>query len=838
MTWLSRLLPQSTRYQPRHERRRMSNSKQRRRISFLEPLENRTVLSSVSVSYGFAAGPITITADPLNNNFMIEEFKQAGATYVRVSSMDGGETKINGADEWTSLAPVTNITVKHLSSTKADLDHVVFTGSGELQTTKNVTFTVNKTNLTLEVYDVNNPGNFKLTSKGELDLTMLDSQWNSLSVDQSGCCPADVYIAGTTVNGAVTIKEGWGDGSSIVIEDSNFGKTVLEQYSGQKYNGPGCEGNDNLISVSNSTVLTLAIDQCDDGDAFGDNNTVEVQSVGVAQNNSAYFGITICQGHGENATATVDDVYVFGTPNFRRGQPGPCAGISIEQGNGNSAYASITNSTVPGDVTITQGNGNADEAYVSGVVAGLANQFYCGAIIIEQGNGKDNYAEVIDSSTAELEVEITQGNGECNDALVDFVVSGSWIYITQGSLVPTGPADTHCPNTATVSNSTADGDVYITQKDTATSTPGSVATVDSVEAGGDICISQGDADGNTGEVLSSFANGDIMITQGDGDGNTATVDSSETAILSYGDIYITQGDGNDATATISSSIADGDICITQGNGANDSAVVENSEAYGYYIMIEQGDGHNAYARVENSYTPGNIYVTQGDGCEDVVEILGVEAGSVDPDYGWPVDVYGDVVVKQGDGYHNLVNVDQSGGVFNLINNLTIYQGTSLLCPPDYECEPGLSNEIYVNDSEITSDITICQGYVWVENGEGYWAEGEGVGMFLVEIGTSSPVYAGGWTHIMQAGSMNRLVMNDFTTTWLDVWMGSGGLATAEVSNTTVVYGSYLDNPFTIDAGVFSYYDEDLGEDVYIFNQFFDYGGNDGVTVSETFDVFG
>jgi len=816
----------------------MNTSKQRRRISFLEPLENRTVLSSVSVSYGFSTGPITITADPLNNNFQVEEFKQAGATFVRVSSMDGGATKINGADEWTSLAPVTNITIKHLSSTQTDVDHVVFTGSGELQTTKNVTITANKTNLTYEVSDVNNPGNFKLTTKGQLDLSMVDSQWNSLTVDQSGCCPADVYIAGTTVNGAVTVKEGWGNGSSIVVEDSDFGKTVLEQYSGQKFRGPNCDGDGDLISVSNTTVLTLAIDQCDDGDAYGDDNTVVVQSVGVAQNNSSYFGITICQGNGEDATATVDDVYVFGTPNFRRGQPGPCAGISIEQGNGNSAEASITNSTVPGDVTITQGNGNEDEAYISGVVAGLANQFYCGAIIIEQGDGKGNYAEIVESSTAELEVEITQGDGEGDNALIDGVDSGSWISITQGAVVPTGPADSHSPNTATVSNSTADGYVYITQNDTAASTPGNTATIDTVEAGGSICITQGDADGDTAEVLSSIADGDIMIEQGDGDGNTATVDSSETTIWSYGDIYITQGDGNDATATISSSIADGNICITQGDGDTDSAVVENSEAYGYYIMIEQGDGHSAYARVELAYTPGNIKVTQGDGCEDVVEILGVEAGSLDPDYGWPVDVNGDVVVKQGDGYHNVVNVDESGGVFNMINNLAIYQGTSLLCPPDYDCEPGLSNEIYVNDSDITSDITIRQGYVWVGDGEdgGYWAEGEGVGSFLVEIGTSSPVYAGGETSIKQAGTGNSLVLNDFTTTWLDVWMGSGGLATATVSNTEVVYGP-LYGEYTIDAGVFSYYDEDLDEYFYINNSFYDGGGNDGVTVSDTFDVF-
>jgi hypothetical protein len=131
--------------------------------------------------------------------------------------------------------------------------------------------------------------------------------------------------------------------------------------------------------------------------------------------------------------------------------------------------------------------------------------------------------------------------------------------------------------------------------------------------------------------------------------------------------------------------------------------------------------------------------------------------------------------------------------------------------------PGCSDTINVNDSDITSDLTISQGTIGVAEGN-----------YLVNIATggTGPVFVGGATSITQAGSGNSVYLGgnsggddadedeyggyDFVTTWLDVYTGEGGDAYVAAMNVYVVYGSMTPGNPTIDGGGDGNVYDDLG----------------------------
>ena len=78
MTWLSRLLPNG-----RSSLQRAT--KRRRRIMKLELLENRTLLSNVTVSFALP-GTLTILGDAFNDSFSITEQSAAAGGKVTVAS--------------------------------------------------------------------------------------------------------------------------------------------------------------------------------------------------------------------------------------------------------------------------------------------------------------------------------------------------------------------------------------------------------------------------------------------------------------------------------------------------------------------------------------------------------------------------------------------------------------------------------------------------------------------------------------------------------------------------------------------------------------------------------
>ncbi|MFO0890560.1 MAG: hypothetical protein U0790_15630 [Isosphaeraceae bacterium] len=848
MSWLSRLLPRGMRTQPRSERRRALAAKRRRRVASLEGLETRTVLSSVTTTLGFVSGTLTITADKLDNQFSIAEFRAGGGTRVTITALDA-DTLINGGTTWTSPGSVNSIIVNLQSGAAADQDviQVYGEGKGVAQSTKGLSFNAGKTNLDLTVADINNPGTFRVLTAGGLNLKMDNAKWSALTISQKGGGPANIEITDTDVSGAVTVKEGWGDGSSIRVDNSVFGSTVLSQYGGSRPKGlPDSEGDGNSITVTDSQLANLVIQQKGDGD----DNVVDVDNVLAAQDVTKSFGVSVIQGDGDGNIVTINEVGVFGTPKLRSG---PCPGISVIQGDGAGVFAGITDSTVPGDVSIAQGDGAGDSAIIENVHAGMPGSSDCGSISIRQGDGKADSASITDSSTAELDISINQGDGELDEAEISDVTSGGGISIYQGKALLTGDPkkDPHGGDTALISSSTADEDVSINQVTVAspTSSGGGSATIDAVESGESIHIFQGNADESTAAITGVVADGNVGIQQGNGKGNTAVIEDASIVEPKgdWGSIWINQGDGEGVAAEINDVAAEGYVRIGQGNGDGDRASIAQADA-GEYISIHQLDGDADWALIESSeagqwigITQGggdgdeatvacsvavrDVNVSQGDGDLNVVNILGVKAGSVDYSKGYPIDVYGTVTVTQGDGYANLVNVDDCDGTGNEINNLVINQGDSV---PYVGCEKGLSDTIEIDDSFITSDIIIWQGYSPSKHGP----VETGFGDYVVSIGTEGLVEAYGYTLIHQSGEQNTLLLGgasgegsgdfDFITTWLDAWQGAGGGGFVVVLNTWVQYGPYT-FPFNLNVG---------GDG----NTLKDLGGNEKVSYSEVYNV--
>jgi hypothetical protein len=835
-------------------------------MATLERLEERVVLSTIAVN--FFSGPLTITIDKASNNLAIHEFLNNGSTFVEldVDPTLASRLSINGgpatATSWTSPLAVSSITVNGAATTQTNHDVITMDnfGLGELQTAKNVSFNFagTQTFLDLSISGIIQPGGaLSVTAGGnakgggKLDLSVDSSVFASISVTQRGCCLADVSLTNDTA-GAVTVSEGWADGDIIILSGDQFGVTALSQEQGTKPVAPLCNGTGDTITVTESTVATLTVTQGSGNnncvfigtDQFGDDTFLGIQIDKAGKD----FGVVVTQGDGKGDCAFVNGVFVTNSSNTNF--PRPCAGVSITQGNGAGDIAQVTNSTFPGNLLIQQGNGDFDSELAASDTVGTPGHVDCGWIHLIQGNGYTDAAAVLDSATWMLEITISQGDGRCDSASVDDSVAGQWlmlhpatklvvpgfISITQGAASLSPPKTPDCGDTASVTGSFAATNITITQKDVADSTKGALpgsATVDhsTAEKGG-ISITQGERDGDTATVSYSHANGgDITITQGNGAGDTASVDHStasgditvqqgdgkgDTATVSYshangGDITTTQGNGAGDTATVDDSTASGDITVTQGDGANDEASVEYSSAGGN-INVSQGNGDNDTATVMNSTASGDVTITQGDGNYDVANALGVHAGSTDYSYGYPKDVAGTLTITQGNGYCDTVNVDSSNDFDTHVNNVVITQGDSL---PFLGCTGGCSDTVNVNDSDITSDLTITQGTA------------AAAGNYIVEIAASTvnggsgtgPVVVGGATTITQHGSSNTVILGgnsggddadealesipDFSTDTLDVLTSVAGDANtgdAFVTAQNVFVASGSVGPVMLDAG--------------------------------------
>ena len=168
MTWFSRLLPNGRSSLQRANKRR-------RRMMNLEALENRTLLSNVTVSFPTPSSPLTITGDTFNDNFTITENTTPGPLFGTVTVAPGATRVVPGgaivapstidgsSAPFTTDSAVASIIVVLPGTT--NFDFVTLTGQGKTTptTVKNVTITATGANLTFAANNVDNSGNFVLS---------------------------------------------------------------------------------------------------------------------------------------------------------------------------------------------------------------------------------------------------------------------------------------------------------------------------------------------------------------------------------------------------------------------------------------------------------------------------------------------------------------------------------------------------------------------------------------------------------------------------------------------------------------------------------------------------
>ena len=383
----------------------------------------------MTVSFPTPSSPLTITGDTSNDNFTITENLDGtvtvapGATHVvpGVGVVPGSTIDTLGVP-FTTPGAVSSIIVT-LPGT-SNYDFVTLTGQGKttLTTVKNVTITATGANLGtaafpgLIVNNVDNSGNFVLSDTfsspppaGAMNASLFanvdNSTFATLSITQTGCCPAQVELGNDNVPGTVSVSEGVGSYPSpnqspdkITLDNGDtFGPTTLTQGAGPAvagYNGSG-----EIVNVLGpNKINSLLIQQS----ASGNNNSITVTSLTVASVGvlgGVPPGVTTIQGNGNNDTTSITGVTFLPSPPINLPLPPNVglANISVTQGSGSDDVASVTSSSVPGSISITQndvaGNSSPDSATASGDHAGFSGDGGNGNITISQGNAGGNSTE-------------------------------------------------------------------------------------------------------------------------------------------------------------------------------------------------------------------------------------------------------------------------------------------------------------------------------------------------------------------------------------------------------------------------------------------------------------
>jgi hypothetical protein len=531
MTWLSRLLPQSPRLQrlPDHNHR-TRQAQRRRRMATLETLEGRTLLSNVNVA--FANGILAIRGDAFNDSFKITELPAATGDGKVIVASTSPQTTINGTSvPFVSPQAVTAIVVNLPGTTNTDTVELLGAGKATPTTVKNVTITgpgpfgSTAANLNFTANGVDNNGGaftlnaFALTATdAALTANVDSSSFQALTINQFGNSKADVELGNDLIPGNVQVHERNTNSDLITVDWHDvFGGTVLAQgLLGTTPNLP-----DSVI-VQNATAGNLTIWQWNNGTG----NTITVNNLSVA---GVSFGVQTIQGNGAGDTTTINHVTTLTPPNPTAVPALPnIPSIAVVQGDGSKAphgvatgndSASVTNSTLPGNIQINQadlaGNATGDSATISGDTLGFTIPVgpyvrpFFGAVAIAQGNASGDTA-VLNNNPVVNNVTIVQGNNvpargltpgvevaEINDTKVT-----SDIRITQG-----GPA-------AAGNYVAAIGYDYLGYMN------GTTPASSSVTAGGDTAINQNGANNQVylGDTGDSFTTSYLNVFTGAGGG--------------------------------------------------------------------------------------------------------------------------------------------------------------------------------------------------------------------------------------------------------------------------------------------------------------------------------
>jgi hypothetical protein len=483
MTWLSRLLHDQSglrRRANRNDKGRMASARRRHRKPTLEAMEQRLVLAggiTIPVA-GLFGGPLTIIGDTNGDNIPIRVDSAANGGRVTV-----GPTFINGVFQTVStLFATTSIDIRLPGGGNNFPNTITIVGPGKniptalvqnlalgedasainiISPTTLAGVPIPPTapnyplvhNLNLSITGINASGALNVeelarggpANGGTLNARVADSFFSSLEIEQTGCCPANVTLAGLRVPGRVEVYEGYANGNTITLATGAtgpnvLGSTILQQWTPDADGTtpapvpPDCVGRNDTICVQPGavgppvsgihTVQDLTILQ----GGTGSGQQVVVDGLRVSANS---FGVRVDQaGAAESdgrpaARAVVCNVTLI-PGQFPNVPPIPAffPGVEINQTGGGN-YADVAGVVLPGEIEIEQNTdgGNYAEVLNSRIGLQLFGFFppyiidISGLIEISQdGNGGPPNTAILDRVTANNAV-ITQGNnpgpGDC-----------------------------------------------------------------------------------------------------------------------------------------------------------------------------------------------------------------------------------------------------------------------------------------------------------------------------------------------------------------------------------------------------------------------------------------
>ena len=848
MTWLSRLIPNG-----RDTLQRAT--KRRRRMMSLEALERRIVLSNVTVSFPTPSSPLTITGDTFNDNFSITEITAPGPDYGFVTVQSGpthfvagiglvaGSTIDGSSEPFTTSSPVTSIIVQ-LPGTN-NFDFVSLTGGGKTSTStiKNVSITANGANLTFTANSVDNNGNLVVSDtystpptpsvNAVLTASVTSSTFATLAITQTGGGPdsSAVRLGSDSIAGSVGVSLGNANSNSITLSGNTFGLTALIEGNGGPSNSNSL-GNSDSVSVTSGTYKSLNVDQL----LNGTNDGIAISSITISPINPTTStvvdgvtlvpnGVSTSQGNGAYDHTAISGVTVSSPappPNLPLPAGIGLSNITVVQGNGSvglpatpppaggvNDVASVTTSSVPGNISITQSDLASNTPWYN--TATLSGDTAGGNLSISQGNAggwvepettitTEGDQATVTGSTGRGSISIGQGIGSEDSATVSLSSAGGNVTIAQLDVAANLVGDT-----AAVTDGTVGGSLSINQGNAS----GDSATIDPTTVGATITVTQGNGSGDTATENSASIGDNVLITQADvadnATGDTATVEDGTIG----GNITLAQGSASGDTATISGITANGGgttamplvtVSITQSSGNGDTVTISGLTALFANSSIAQGTGAGNFATVEMATIGGNVTITQADlagNSGDTAHVINVEAGTTTPG---PTDVNGTVSITQGNAGGDVALVQ---GGFS--NNIAISQGDNVQILNGSTIAVDVAE---INAASVTSDVSIMQGTgTSTALDAGNYVAAIAFDYLGLISGTqaSGSVTVGGDTYIDQQYANNQVFLGDvndsFTSTWLDVFAGNGGGAYVQVSNTSVAAGALgIFGPFNINGG--------------------------------------
>jgi len=319
---------------------------------------------SATVSLSTAGGNISITQTDLASNTPVYDTAMisgdtAGGT-ISISQGNAGGTIINGVPTPGDQAKVTgskaggNITIGQGSGSNDSATVSVSTAGGNVSITQTDVATNPAGDTALVMTDTvgGSVTISQLNANGDTATIDPTTVGGSVSITQGSGNSDTATVENATVGGNITITQLSGNGDTALIfdvTDTHPATTVpFITISISQGSGSGDKATISDVTAPGGNVL---INQSDLGtNAAGDTALVMTDTIGG--------NVTISQGSASGDTATIDPSTVGGN-------------VSITQLNGNGDAANVESATVGGSigVSITQGSGSGDTATVFDVTA-------------------------------------------------------------------------------------------------------------------------------------------------------------------------------------------------------------------------------------------------------------------------------------------------------------------------------------------------------------------------------------------------------------------------------------------------------------------------------------